>query len=88
MLIRIPKTFLIDHRERELPTPDIKKETNLYFWIDNKDENLGELINDAQHYAYGGTDASERGLVKAARSLLKWLTVGNNHGNSRPSTDE
>ena len=52
MLIRIPTKFFIDHEERALPTPVVVTETKRHFWINSDDPALGELLDDAKHYAH------------------------------------
>lgn len=66
--IRIPQTFLLDHEERELPTPDYQCWRG-GFLIDTNDPALDELLSDALHYAQD-VDACSPGLVRAARALL------------------
>lgn len=69
--IYIPRGFLIDHEERELPTPDYK-ECGRRTYVRRDDPNLPELISDAKHYAHGGTDA-EPWIVNSAKALLAAL---------------
>jgi hypothetical protein len=69
-LIRIPKRFLDDHLERDLPTPEIVRETSLHYFIASGDPAIGELIEDARHYA-DGLDEAPRGIVMSARATLR-----------------
>ena len=73
-LIRIPRVFLDDHAERDLPTPAIPKSTRPYYWIRADDPALPELVNDAEYYAEGGIDTRAFphlfGLVASARATL------------------
>jgi len=77
-LIRIPKTFFDDHQWRELPTPEVIKETKSHYWIyENKeDEGYLDLIEDADMYAgEGAPDWDEGRYIRlAAKALLKALT--------------
>lgn len=68
MKVRIPRAFLIDHEERDLPTPEYTV-AGRQFIIDSDDSALPELISDAKHYANDGTD-SDRSLVQAAKAVL------------------
>ena len=49
-LIRIPKTFYQDHVDRDLPAPEIVRETKRHYWIDATSEHLEELLSDASHH--------------------------------------
>lgn len=69
-LIRIPKRFLDDHLERDLPTPEIVRETSFHYFIASGDPTIGELIEDARHYA-DGLDEAPRGIVMSARATLR-----------------
>lgn len=75
-LIRIPRTFFIDHVERDLPTPLAVRETSSHFYIRRDDPNLPELVSDAEHYV-DGVDAAGS-LPRAARALLLAIRQGVN----------
>lgn len=72
--IRIPQTFFDDHQERDLPTPWVQHNTKQHYWILPTDPALGELVNDAEHYAspYG---PETPWLRTAAKALLKAISV-------------
>tara|TARA_R100000315_G_scaffold61899_2_gene41543 strand:- start:466 stop:756 length:291 start_codon:yes stop_codon:yes gene_type:complete len=74
-LIRIPQRFLIDHGDRDLPTPEVVKSTQNHFWIKADDPHLGELISDAKYYAEPYIEAKPGdyvwGVVVSARATLK-----------------
>lgn len=73
-LLWIPKRFFDDHRDRDLPTPVVIRETARHYFIRADDPALPELQDDARYYA--GPDApdmSPAGLSGAARALLKAL---------------
>ena len=74
-LIKIPQRFLIDHEERDLPTPEVVKSTQRHFWVKANDPHLGELISDAEFYAEPYIDAKPGehnwGYVVSARATLK-----------------
>lgn len=53
ILIRIPRVFLDDHAERDLPTPVIQKTERYHYRIRADDPALPELVSDAAHYAGG-----------------------------------
>lgn len=67
--IRIPKRFLDDHEERELPTPDYRSWRGGYV-IDTDDPHFAELMDDAKYYC-DDVDQCEPGLKRAAKSLVK-----------------
>lgn len=75
-LIRLPRKFIDDHVERDLPTPEFIRSTKTSVYIRADDPNLPELINDAEHYAdpqmrgRGGWDESVIPLCKAAERML------------------
>lgn len=73
MKIRIPQAFLIDHEERDLPTPAYDTRGR-HFIIDTNDAAFDELVSDAKHYANDGTDA-DRWIVSAAKALLKAIAL-------------
>lgn len=68
--IRIPKRFLDDHLERDLPTPEILRATSTHYFIASGDPAMGELIDDARHYA-DSLDEAPRGIVLSARATLR-----------------
>ncbi|WP_086740590.1 hypothetical protein [Erythrobacter colymbi] len=70
ILIRIPKRFIDDHAERELPTPIVVRETSSHYFVDPADDAIEELINDAEHYV-DGLDEAPRGIVASARATLQ-----------------
>lgn len=69
-LVRLPKRFFQDHEDRFLPTPAIVKETRYHYFVEIDDEHLGELFDDASHYASHPDYASTcgLGLVASARA--------------------
>ena len=74
ILIRIPRVFLDDHAERDLPTPVIQQVERYHYRIRADDPALDELVSDARHYAEGGLDTHAFphlfGLVASARATL------------------
>ena len=75
--LRIPKLFFDDHGDRDLPTPQVQRETKTHYWIMKRDEHLPELISDAEYYAetFDGWDESAKRYIKGARRLLDALRV-------------
>jgi hypothetical protein len=75
--IKIPNGwFLVDHRERALPTPAVLRENKKHAWIAGNDPALGELVDDARHYAHAnGPDQCPTGLITSARALLRALAA-------------
>lgn len=60
--IRVPAKFFDDHEERECePFCTPVKRSSRFVWLRPDDEGLGELLDDARHYADedGGPDAYE-----------------------------
>ena len=70
-MIRVPQTFIIDHQERDLPTPFIHKTTSHHFYIHEDDANLKDLIDDAEFYAGRYSCDCEPWLRLSARALLR-----------------
>ena len=76
-LIKIPRTFYDDHRDRDLESPKILKETKTHYWIKADDPDIAELKSDA-HYYYtlwreGAFDKYLFGLCMSAGATLKAL---------------
>lgn len=71
-LIRVPAKFLVDHWERDLPTPESVRSNSRYEWIRADDPALDELIGDAEFYADPYGPQTERDWAKkAAVALLR-----------------
>tara|TARA_Y100000588_G_scaffold312515_1_gene339229 strand:+ start:4289 stop:4723 length:435 start_codon:yes stop_codon:yes gene_type:complete len=73
---RVPRVFLDDHVERDLPCPPIRRETKRHYWVCVDHPDASELLNDAAHYAdpYGRPDGEEyNGLVASARATKQAL---------------
>ena len=77
-LIKIPRAFYDDHRDRDLESPKIVKETNRNYWINADDPDISELKDDAQYYydlwcegLWG--DQYLFGLCMSAKATLKAL---------------
>ena len=67
---KITKRFYQDHCERDLPAPDVVKETKNHFFIDaTENEAMAELRSDAWFYADGNIDGHDH-LVRSAVALL------------------
>lgn len=75
-LIRVPRVFLVDHVERDLPTPEIVRSTKSHYYIRSDDPNLAELVSDAEHYADKTATDCEPWLRSAAKALLNALEAG------------
>ncbi len=74
--IRVPRLFIDDHIDRELPTPELTHEVGgsaRQYVIDTDDPNLAELIDDARYYATD-VDEAPRSVILAARRLLERLS--------------
>lgn len=73
--INIPKAFLIDHSERDLPTPSVIKETKKHYRIRLDDPATAELLDDARHYASEAISAADfqhlLGIKSSARATVK-----------------
>jgi len=74
-LIKIPQRFLIDHKERDLPTPEVVKSTQNHFWIKADDPEIPELISDADYYYkmwnMGAWENYLFGICMSAKATLK-----------------
>jgi len=71
-IIRIPRKFYDDHRERDLETPPAVKENSRSVWIDTTHPDFAELVSDAKYYAEDTAGWNQDSLhwVYAARRLL------------------
>jgi len=78
--VKIPKVFFDDHCERDLPAPEIIKETGKHYRISLNDNNLDEFLNDAEYYASKDTlqamggDPFYKGLCFSARATIAAIT--------------
>ncbi|MFA6134698.1 MAG: hypothetical protein WC869_11850 [Phycisphaerae bacterium] len=66
----VPKGFITDHRERDLPTPRVVQETTWAYCIRRDDPALPELLDDARYYAHPDGPDMAPGIRRAAKSLL------------------
>jgi hypothetical protein len=76
--VKIGKAFLDDHRDRDLPMPNIVKETkrNYYIQIDWDNEGYADLYSDSMYYSNPSDfDSFYFGLCMAARALAKQMTA-------------
>ena len=72
----ITKRFYQDHCERDLPAPDVVKETKNHFFIDaTENEAMAQLRSDAWFYADGNVDDGKH-LVRSAIALLRVIGSG------------
>lgn len=75
-VVRIPKAFFIHHCDRDLPAPEVVKETKHHFWIRADDPEMHELRSDAEYYLdiasnNGWTDQKYMfGLLRSAKATL------------------
>ncbi len=69
-VVRIPKRFMIDHMERDLPSPTIVRETKANYFVHAAGPEFDELVSDARHYADPTATDCEPWLRLAARALL------------------
>ena len=70
--IKITKDFYDDHRDRDLPSPEILHETQAHYFIDITDyEVLWELYSDADHYAFHMPYISS--ITGSARAVVRVL---------------
>jgi hypothetical protein len=72
-VVRVPRTFLLDHMERDLPSPEVIRSTKSHYFIRPDDPEIGELLSDARHYADSRATDCEPGLRLSARALLNAL---------------
>ena len=75
MLIKLPKRFFQDHKERDLETPVIGKENSRNVWVNANDPYLAELKADADYYSdmwdMGGFDKWVFGIARSAKATVK-----------------
>jgi hypothetical protein len=69
--MKLPKTFFDDHSERDLETPEILRVTQHHYIVDPADPALDELLEDAEHYSFGGFVEGYEYLVSSARATVK-----------------
>jgi hypothetical protein len=70
--VRIPARFYEDHKERALPTPLEVRGTRRHLWVRLDDPALGELLDDARHYAHPcGPDLCPPGLIMSAKATVR-----------------
>lgn len=76
-LIKIPQRFYDDHKERDLESPAIIKETKTHYWIKADDPDIPELISDADYYytmwEMGAWENYLFGICMSAKATLKAL---------------
>lgn len=74
-LVKLPKRFFEDHKERDLDTPNVAKETKANVWVHANDPYLADLRSDAQYYSdmadMGALDKYHFGLARSAKATLK-----------------
>lgn len=71
----LPKGFFRDHRERDLPTPTIIRETRAHFEVDCADPAMADLRDDAEFYAAPDGPDQAGGVKLAAIALLRSLNA-------------
>lgn len=74
--IRVPSGFFRDHEERDCePYCEPVKRTRQHVWLRLDDPGLGELLDDARHYAtpgqFGDWGGTNRGLIRSAAATVK-----------------
>ena len=75
-VLRIPQRFYDDHAERDLPAPEILKETSKHYWINAESEHLSELPNDADFYSdYQHWPRECWGLCKSANATANAIRL-------------
>jgi hypothetical protein len=91
-LIRIPRRFYDDHRDRELDTPVAVKATKRHVWIDLNDGHVPELISDAAYYAdENGPDVEDkwsRNLKVSAQKTVECIAAHATWEKERVPSDE
>jgi hypothetical protein len=70
--IKIPATFYFDHVNRDLSKGTVLKEyANGKVLVEMNDEEIGDLLSDAEYYA-GGVDYAElKGLQSSAKATVR-----------------
>jgi hypothetical protein len=72
-LVKLPKFFLNDHEDRDLPTPVVMKATKTHYFVRLQDPALPELLDDANYYTacIGRMTSETFGLCMSARATAR-----------------
>ena len=76
IVVRLPRLFYEDHKDRELPSGSPKKWLAREVDVELTKEEYDEVLDDARHYAdpaNGYAAEGYRGLVMSARATVKRL---------------
>jgi hypothetical protein len=81
-LIRVPRTFFLDHEERDCePYCEPVKRSSRFVWLRPDDPGLDELLDDARHYAEPDMFGADYGsLVRSARATVKAIEAARLEG--------
>jgi hypothetical protein len=79
IVVKLPRLFYIDHRDRDLPSGEVVRVIgNNRIEVALDEEAFEDLISDAKHYGFGGMDwdgyGSEGSLERSARRVYEILT--------------
>jgi hypothetical protein len=78
IVVKLPRLFYIDHRDRDLPSGEIVRVIGNRIEVALDEEAFEDLISDAKHYGFGGMDwdgyGSEGSLEKSAKRTYEILT--------------
>lgn len=73
---RLPKTFPLDHWERECgQTDEIVRETKTHYYVKMDSAGYSDMESDADYYVYCGREMGwdSQGLISSARATLAAL---------------
>ena len=72
---KLPPRFYYDHRNRDLPSGEIVKETSNYVFVELTDDEKDELVSDARYYVEESSHMPNhlQGLIASARATLRRL---------------
>ena len=72
-LVKLPKHFFDDHRERDCETPVVVKETARHYHVELSDPALIDLYQDAEMYSLHGGQYTPSGVARSAEATFNAL---------------
>jgi hypothetical protein len=72
--INLPRAFFDDRIERELPMPQILRQTARHYVVKRDDPALADYLDDARYYARD-VDAAPMSVILSARHTVKVMTA-------------
>jgi len=79
MEIKVPARFYQDHTDRsntpELLVDAVIKDSGSYLFVELNDDQIANLLSDAEYYADGVDYPELRGLQKSAKATVKAINT-------------